>query len=83
MREQCAAGVETAMGSIGLLLRVAPKHAQLGKKKSALSNSLKQEINPFMMPVALGPSGDEPKVNLGKERCPWSPMRRNYVEVAW
>ncbi|KAG0287191.1 hypothetical protein BGZ96_008870 [Linnemannia gamsii] len=64
MREQFAAGVETAMGSIGLLLRVAPKHAQVGKKRSTLTNSLKQEINPFMMPVALGPTGDEPKVNL-------------------
>ncbi|KAF9545482.1 hypothetical protein EC957_010898 [Mortierella hygrophila] len=61
MKEQSAAGVETAMGSIGLLLRVAPKQGPIGKKKGASTNNLRQEINPFMMPVALGPSNDEPK----------------------
>ncbi|KAK3824113.1 MAG: hypothetical protein JOS17DRAFT_268743 [Linnemannia elongata] len=61
MKEQSAAGVETAMGSIGLLLRVAPKQGPIGKKKGASTNNLKQEINPFMMPVTLGPSDDEPK----------------------
>ncbi|KAF9151732.1 hypothetical protein BG015_006279 [Linnemannia schmuckeri] len=63
MKEQSTAGIETAMGSIGLLLRVAPKQGQVGKKKSALASSLKQEINPFMMPVALGSSGDDPKID--------------------
>ncbi|KAF8934332.1 hypothetical protein BGZ47_010421 [Haplosporangium gracile] len=63
MKEQSAAGIEIAMGSIGLLLRVAPKQGQVGKKKSALASSLKQEINPFMMPVALGSSSDEPKAD--------------------
>jgi hypothetical protein len=74
MREQSSAGVETAMGSIGLLLRVAPKHAQIGKKKSAPTNCLKQEINPFMMPVALGPLGSESKTDLGKEKRPLPPI---------
>ncbi|KAF9124282.1 hypothetical protein BGW39_008315 [Mortierella sp. 14UC] len=63
MKEQLAAGVETAMGSIGLLLRVAPKQGQIGKKKAMSTNSLRQEINPFMMPVALGPLGDNAKTD--------------------
>ncbi|KAF9330617.1 hypothetical protein BGZ91_000081 [Linnemannia elongata] len=63
MKEQSMAGIETAMGSIGLLLRVAPKIGPIGKKKGASTNNLKQEINPFMMPVTLGPSDDEPKTD--------------------
>ncbi|KAG0269297.1 hypothetical protein BGZ95_002131, partial [Linnemannia exigua] len=63
MQEQLAAGVETAMGSIGLLLRVAPKQGQIGKRKTVSTNSLRQEINPFMMPVAVGPSGEETKAD--------------------
>ncbi|KAF9911516.1 hypothetical protein EC991_003318 [Linnemannia zychae] len=59
MKEQLDAGVETAMGSIGLLLRVAPKQGQIGKKKGVSTNSLRQEINPFIMPVPLGPSSED------------------------
>lgn len=78
MKEQSAAGVETAMGSIGLLLRVAPKQGPVGKKKSVSTNNMKQEVNPFMMPVALGPSDDEPKIYPGKEMpCTLNSARKN------
>jgi len=69
MKEKAAAGDETAMGSIGLLLRVAPKQRQQhSKKKSTLTTNLKQEINPFMMPVPLGPSDDGSKESSGKSK---------------
>ncbi|KAG0319257.1 hypothetical protein BGZ97_002491 [Linnemannia gamsii] len=82
MREQSSAGVETAMGSIGLLLRVAPKHAQIGKKKSAPTNCLKQEINPFMMPVALGPLGSESKTDLAPTGEKTGSQRKLFQETS-
>ncbi|KAG9069552.1 hypothetical protein KI688_010455 [Linnemannia hyalina] len=82
MREQSAAGVETAMGSIGLLLRVAPKQGPVGKKKGASTNNLKQEINPFMMPVALGPSNDEPKTDPAPTEEKTGSQRKLFQETS-
>ncbi|KAG0210526.1 hypothetical protein BGX33_004843 [Mortierella sp. NVP41] len=79
MKEQSAAGVETAMGSIGLLLRVAPKQGQVGRKKSALTSNLKQEANPFMMPVALGPSGEDVKADSAGDKS--GSQRRLFQET--
>ncbi|KAF9920873.1 hypothetical protein FBU30_009180, partial [Linnemannia zychae] len=72
MKEQLDAGIDTAMGSIGLLMRVVSKQAQTGKKKSTSNNHPKQEVNPFLMPVALGSSSEDPKSDsneaIGQQR---------------
>ncbi|KAG0379340.1 hypothetical protein BGX24_000831 [Mortierella sp. AD032] len=82
MKEQLDAGVETAMGSIGLLLRVAPKQGQPGKRKAVSTNSLKQEINPFMMPVALGPSGEDTKTDPVPTEEKTGSQRRLFQETS-